>query len=186
LIGFHKGFEWLKPGDDFDIREDRWVEEGVYRGEGLFMELGTDQSRMISFNLHLNGGDFFNGRMLSLNLTNTFTPSYQLSFSSFFNFNRITELPVYNSVENKREKIDFETQVVGSRITYSFSPKLLFRGFLQWNSDDEEFSANLLLNYIYKLGSDLYLVYNELWEKGSGAKIKERIFLVKVAHLFHL
>jgi hypothetical protein len=186
LIGFHKGFEWLKPGDDFDIREDRWVEEGVYKGEGLFTELGTDQSRMFSFGLNLNGGDFFNGKILSFNLRNTFTASHKLSISSFFDFNRITDLPVYNSAEDKRETIDFETQIIGSRMTYSFSPNLFFRGFLQWNSDDEEFSANLLLNYIYKLGSDFYLVYNELWEKGSGIRIKDRIFLAKIAHLFYL
>lgn len=186
LVGFAKGFEWLKPGDDFDIREDRWVELGVYKGHGVFMELGTDQSKMISLSLNLLRGDFFNGKILSLNLSPTFTPSHQLSFSSFFNFNRITELPVYNSAEDKNEIIDFETQIIGTRITYSFSPELFFRGFLQWNSDDEEFSANLLLNYIYKLGSDFYLVYNELWEKGSGIKIKERIFLIKIAHLFHL
>jgi hypothetical protein len=186
VLGFAKGFEWLKPGDDFDIREDRWVEKGVYRGEGLFMELGTDQSRMISFSMNLNGGDFFDGKILSVNLGNKFTPTHKLSFSSFFNFNRITELPIYNSAEDRKEKIDFETQILGSRVTYSVSPRLFFRGFLQWNSDDEEFSGNLLLNYIYKLGSDFYLVYNELWEKGGGMKIKDRIFLVKVAHLFHL
>ena len=186
LIGFAKGFEWLKPGDDFDIREDKWIEEGVYRGEGLFTEMGTDQSRMVSFSLHLNGGDFFNGKILSLNLSPTFTPTHKLSISSFFNYNKITELPVYNSAQDKNEIIDFETQIIGSRITYSFSPELFFRGFLQWNSDDEEFSANLLLNYIYKLGSDFYVVYNELWERGSGIRIKDRIFLIKIAHLFHL
>lgn len=84
------------------------------------------------------------------------------------------------------EKIDFETQIIGSRMTHSFSPDLFFRGFLQWNSDDKELSVNLLLNYIYKLGSDFYLVYNELWEKGSGIKVRDRIFLAKIAHLFYL
>lgn len=186
LIGFHKGFEWLKPGDDFDIREDKWVEVGAYKGHGAFMELGTDQSRMLAFSLHLNGGDFFNGKLVSLNLNSTFTPSRKLSVSSFFNFNKITELPVYNSAEDKNEIIDFETQIIGSRITYSFSPRMFFRGFLQWNSDDEEFSANLLVNYIYKLGSDFYVVYNELWERGSGIRIKDRIFLIKIAHLLNL
>lgn len=121
-----------------------------------------------------------------MNLNPIFTPSHKLSISSFFNYNKITELPVYNSAHDKNEIIDFETQIIGSRITYSFSPRMFFRGFLQWNSDDEEFSANLLLNYIYKLGSDFYLVYNELWERGSSIRIKDRIFLVKIAHLFHL
>ena len=86
----------------------------------------------------------------------------------------------------KIDKIDFETQIIGSRMTYSFSPDLFFRGFLQWNSDDKELSVNLLLNYIYKLGSDFYLVYNELWEKETGLRIRDRIFLAKIAPLFYL
>lgn len=50
--------------------------------------------------MNLNGGDFFDREVLSLNLGNNFTPTHKLSFSSFLNFNRITELPVYKSAED--------------------------------------------------------------------------------------
>jgi len=74
----------------------------------------------------------------------------------------------------------------GARITYSFSTKLFYRGFLQYNSEDKEFSANLLLNYIYKTGSNFYLVYNELWERNGKAKVKNRTILTKIAHLIDI
>lgn len=186
LFGVYKEFERLKVGDDFEIKDDKWIEPGDYESEGFFSELGTDKSRMFSFNLDFNGGDFYNGKLLSLNLRGFFVPSFRLSTSLFFNYNKITKLPVLNTIEDKNEKIDFETKILGARITYSFSTKLFYRGFLQYNSEDEEFSANLLLNYIYKTGSNFYLVYNELWEKERKAKVKNRTILSKIVHLFDI
>lgn len=186
LFGVYKEFERLKVGDDFEIKDDKWIEPGDYESEGFFSELGTDRSRMFSFNLGLNGGDFYNGKLLSLNLRGFFVPSFRLSTSLFFNYNKITKLPVLNTIEAKNEKIDFETKILGARITYSFSTRLFYRGFLQYNSEDKEFSANLLLNYIYKTGSNFYLVYNELWERNGKARVKNRTILTKIAHLIDI
>jgi hypothetical protein len=47
----------------------------------------------------------------------------------------------------------------------------------------------LLLSYIYRPGSNFYLVYNEVWNTPSGAKkveVKDRTVLFKLAHLFNL
>jgi len=49
-------------------------------------------------------------------------------------------------------------------VSYSFSPDLFVKGFLQYNDERRLASLNLLLWYIYRPGSDLYVVYNQGWE----------------------
>jgi hypothetical protein len=189
MFGVYESFERLKEEDEFDIREDKWVEVGDYKSKGFFSKMGTDRSRKFSLNLGFNGGDFYNGKILSFDLHPNFTPGPRLSFSFFWKYNKIKDLPIYNSLEDRKERIEFDTHILGGRITYSFSTKLFYRGFVQWNTDDEELSANLLLSYIYRPGSNFYLVYNEVWNTPSGAKkveVKDRTVLFKLVHLFNL
>ena len=50
------------------------------------------------------------------------------------------------------------------RVSHSFSPNLFLKGFAQYNDDRRTASFNFLVWYIYKPGSDLYIVYNQGWD----------------------
>ena len=50
------------------------------------------------------------------------------------------------------------------RVSQSFSPALFVKGFVQYNDERSTASFNFLCWYIYKPGSDLYVVYNEARE----------------------
>lgn len=50
------------------------------------------------------------------------------------------------------------------RVSHSFSPNLFLKGFAQYNDDRRTASFNFLFWYIYKPGSDLYIVYNQGWD----------------------
>jgi hypothetical protein len=55
----------------------------------------------------------------------------------------------------------YVTNTLNFRVSQSFSPDLFVKGFVQYNDDRHTASFNVLLWYIYKPGSDVYVVYNE-------------------------
>ena len=54
--------------------------------------------------------------------------------------------------------------VLNLRVSHSFSANLFLKGFAQYNDDRRTASFNFLVWYIYKPGSDLYVVYNQGWD----------------------
>ena len=55
----------------------------------------------------------------------------------------------------------FVSNLAYSDVVYSFSPTLFTRVRLQWNKEDN-FRGNVMLDWTYGPGSDIYLVYNEI------------------------
>jgi hypothetical protein len=59
---------------------------------------------------------------------------------------------------------------------------------MQYNSEENELSSNLRLNFIHRPGSDLFIVYNESRGRfgedfGDGLPARNREFIVKFTHL---
>ena len=80
-----------------------------------------------------------------------------LSIEPFIEFNRIT-LP----------DEEFDANAFGGRVSYSFSTTLFTKLFTQWSTDRDVLSANFLVNYIYRPGSDLYLVFDQNYDTRDG------------------
>ena len=56
---------------------------------------------------------------------------------------------------------NFSIQVLSNRLIYSFSTDFYVKLFAQWNNDREQASVNVLLNYRFRPGSDIYFVYDQ-------------------------
>jgi len=56
------------------------------------------------------------------------------------------------------------TNTLSIRASYSLSPTLFVKGFVQYNDDRRLATLNLMLWSIYRPGSDLYIVYNQGWD----------------------
>ena len=59
---------------------------------------------------------------------------------------------------------------------------MFVRGFLQWNSAQELVGGNFLFNYRYLPGSDLFLVYNQVWDTEGGLQQASRSLQLKVSY----
>ena len=117
--------------------------------------IDTDEGRKISGRFGANYGTFFNGTNRGFDIQANFKPNGRLAFETQYQFNRV----------NLPNEDPFNVNIFGSRIVYSFSTTTLFaKLFAQWNSDDEVISTNFLLNYIYRPGSDFYLVFNQIYD----------------------
>ena len=83
----------------------------------------------------------------------------------------------------------FRTDLVVSRVTYTFTPRMFFAGLLQYNSGANTVSNNLRLRWEYTPGSELFIVYTE--DRDSDplrpdrfSELRNRGFVVKVNRLF--
>ena len=57
---------------------------------------------------------------------------------------------------------------------------------IQWNSDTDEVNINLMLNFIHRPGSDLFIVYNERrLVEGYAPGILDRSIAIKLTYLFN-
>ena len=78
---------------------------------------------------------------------------------------------------------DFTTNHLGQRFVYSFTP-VFIRGFDQWNSKSVVVGGNFLLNYRHQPGSDLFLVYNQVWDTEGDLRQAHRSLQLKFTYLW--
>jgi hypothetical protein len=55
----------------------------------------------------------------------------------------------------------FTAKVGGARITYTMTPLMFTSAFLQFNSTNNTVSANVRFRWVYRPGSEMFLVFNE-------------------------
>ena len=132
----------------------------------------TSSSRMIAAQLQVEFGEFYSGTRRGFLIDAVARPTARLSIEPFIEFNRIT-LPTE----------EFDANAFGGRIGYSFSTTLFTKLFTQWSTDRDILSANFLVNYIYRPGSDLYLVFDQSYDtREGGAKLLNWTILGKLTY----
>ena len=159
--------------EDFEIRDDVIIPVGDYDLTSIRTMIDTDEGRKISGRFGGNYGTFFNGTRRGFDVQVNFKPSGRLAFETRYQFNRV----------NLPNETPFNVNVFGSRIVYSFTTTLFVKLFAQWNSDDGVISTNFLFNYIYRPGSDFYLVFNQIYDSGgAGTKLEESTVVAKMTY----
>lgn len=117
----------------------------------------SSSSRMIGGEVRVEFGEFYSGTRRGFAIDATARPTAKFSIEPFIEFNRIT-LP----------NEEFDANAFGGRISYSFSTTLFTKLFTQWSTDRDVLSANFLVNYIYRPGSDFYLVFDQNYDTRDG------------------
>ena len=143
--------------EDFDIYDDIVIPVDEYEFNWFRLMVETAQSGMFAGQFGVTFGNFFDGTRRGFEVDASFKPSGRFVVETQYQFDRV-ELPAGS----------FNANLVASRIVYSFSTRLFAKLFAQWNSADDVVSANFLLNYIYRPGSDFYLVFNQVYDDNGG------------------
>jgi len=72
-------------------------------------------------------------------------------------------------------------------VIYAYNPKLNSSVFGQWNNDDDEVLMNFRINWIPKIGSDVYFVVNQLIDTAGGSiRFTDTTILAKLIWRFAL
>lgn len=78
---------------------------------------------------------------------------------------------------------NFATDVYGARLSYSFAPRMTLQSFIQYNSAADIVSANIRFNLLEQANTGLFVVYNEIWDKGI---VANRSFTIKYTHIINV
>ena len=161
--------------DPFDIIDGVTIQPGTYDHSEVQIVFFTNRSKPFSFSLRTTvGGSFGGDRVLiaptlRYRIGETFTSEFSVNYNDF-------DLPVPNG--------DFTANLAKLRLSYSFTPKILLQGLVQYNEVDDVVGANLRFSWLQSASSGFYLVYNEIDERGVGALPTGREFIIKYSHIF--
>jgi Domain of unknown function (DUF5916)/Carbohydrate family 9 binding domain-like len=81
---------------------------------------------------------------------------------------------------------DFVSNLAILRVDYALSPRATVRSLTQYNSLTHEVTNNLRFNFIYRPGSDIYIVYSDLQQTGLPQAVfapSDRQLVVKMNYL---
>ncbi len=156
-----------------------------YRNYLFVANFISNARRRFFFDLSTRSGEYFNGNLL--NLVGVLTYRYQpWGFASLnFSYNRI-RLPAPYSSSN--------LWLIGPRIDLTFSRKVFWTTFIQYNSQINNLNINSRFQWRFKPVSDLFLVYTdnyfaESFENGSVFYIgqpKSRALVLKLTYWLNL
>ncbi len=123
-----------------------------YTYSKLDLTYESDRRKVFSFNVRTDLGEFFNGHRYAL--TSDFRlrlqPYFTASFRSSINY---IDLPDPYPTET--------IWFLGPKVDFTFTKNLFWSTFVQFNSQDQDFSINSRLQWRFKPLSDLYVVYND-------------------------
>jgi len=174
---FHTGYNFTYDGvkEPFDIIDEVTVPAGNYRHQEISLNFNTDRSAPLSFRMHVTAGGRFGGDRVSL------VPSIDYRIGDKFS----TSLSInYNDFDLPYPGGDFSVTLTRLNLSYSFTPKILLQALVQYNDDDEVLGTNLRFSWLRTANTGLYLVYNEIDERGVGAPPKGREIILKYSYMF--
>ncbi|MEE2822002.1 MAG: DUF5916 domain-containing protein [Acidobacteriota bacterium] len=171
FIWFTRRSRFERLDQPFEIRPGQFIPVGDYEFTEYSGSASTDGSRMFSTGIRLRSGGFFGGHKDSVELDVAFRPNYH--FTAEIDWNR--------------EKLNlasghFTTNLVATRLDYSFTPQMFLDVLIQYNSTLKEVTSNVRFNFIYKPLSDLFLVYNE--KRSTTGDVVDRAIILKLSYLF--
>jgi hypothetical protein len=174
----HTGVNFTQEGvtKPFEIYPDVIVPTGSYRHREAQIVFITNQAAWLSFNSRLTAGGFFGGDRVS------WTPAMKLRRGETFN----TEVTWnYNNIDLPGG--EFVTNLVRTRISYSFSPRISLQGLIQYNDRADLWSVNLRFAWLQAANTGLFVVYKETRDIGDIVLgIPDRSFIIKYSHLFDI
>ena len=173
----HTGFNITKEGvkEPFDIIPGVTIQPGTYDHAEAQIIWRGDESKPLNFGLRAIVGGRFGGDRVSLAPTVRYRIGEKFSSELAYNYNDF-DLPVPGG--------DFTANLLRLRLSYSFTPKILLQLLSQYNEIDDRISSNLRFSWLQSANTGLFLVYNEVDERGLGALPHGREFIVKFSHIF--
>ena len=147
------------------------IPAGDYRTNRSSFSYFTNRAKTISGNIGYNRGGYWTGERTQYSFGVRFRPSYHLNTN--FSFSR-------NNIDLK-SVVPFHTSEVGARVEYSFTPKMSFDAFVQYNNDADQITSNLRFRLIHRPLSDIYVVYNDRHDRKT--ELRDWNMTVKYTHL---
>jgi len=151
------------------------VPSGEYKNRTFYAELSTTRSRRLAVSAFAYGGSYYGGDIASGYVILWLKPVPWLQIRADDQHDRI-ELPSGS----------FDSNISRLFVSYFIGPALSTRVAVQYSSLFEDFILNFRLRWIYKPGSEAWLVYNEGRRFDlPGDSLRDRALILKIVHNFN-
>jgi hypothetical protein len=173
----HTGYNLTCAGviSPFEIIPGVEVPEGTYDHGELALNYVSNKSKPLSFELRTVVGGQFGGDRVSL------TPTLKYRIGETFR----SELSLnYNDYDLPYDGGQFTASLARLRLSYSFTPKIQLQALVQYNDTSDKMGTNIRFSWLGSANSGLYLVYNEVDERGVGGLPTGREFILKYSYIF--
>jgi len=167
MVDFGKNLESITQ--PFLLRGKLLVLPGVYRNNQYEYRFRTFRGRRLSTFLRIRWEEFWGGDRWSMTFNPNFIISDKLSARIEYDFDDIS-LP----------QGQLTSHLVNSILRYNFNNLWLTTTTLQYDSTEDLYNLNFRLNYIYRPGDDVFLVFN----RTSDDERTDWSVLLKVTHSF--
>lgn len=139
--------------DSLTLKEDEvFVPVGKYSFPGFDCRISTPGTRPFFIMLGTEGGQFFDGSRLSVNLQPTWNVTKHLELGATYYFDWL------NFKERGQEMIN---HILGIKTLFMLDTRLSVSAYIQYNSAIKDILTNLRLRYNPREGNDFYIVFNE-------------------------
>ncbi len=148
----HTGVNLVQEGVrvPFEIYPGIFVPAGSYNNAEVQPVLMTNQAHPLSFSIFTNFGGFFSGHRRSFSPTLRFRGGQALTAEVSYQRNDVS-LP----------QGDFITNLVRTRFSYSFTPRIFAQSLIQYNDRADVWAVNLRVGWLQAANTGLFIVYND-------------------------
>jgi hypothetical protein len=175
---FHTGMNVTEEGvrKAFEIFPGIFVPPGSYEHKEAQLVFMTNQGAPVSLNVQSTMGGFFGGHRISV------SPTFRMRVGE-----TLTTEVVYQRNDVDLPWGDFVTNLLRTRISYSFSTRTFVQGLVQYNDRADLWSMNFRFGWIQAANTGLFLVYTDthgLYDLFQRPERTDRSFVVKFSRMF--
>lgn len=174
----HTGMNMTLEGvrTPFQIFPGIFVPPGTYEHKEAQLVLMTNQGAPVSLNFQTFIGGFFGGDRVTLNPTLRMRLGETLSTEVSYQRNDVN-LPWG----------DFITNLVRTRVSYSFNPRTFVQGLVQYNDRADLWSMNFRFGWLQAANTGLFVVYTDtrgLYDLVDRPERTDRSLIIKFSRMF--
>lgn len=170
-IGSRRSYEYVP---ELSYIRDIRIEPGTYDTWSHEIRFDAYRARPIHGDVGVEWGQLFDGTWQSANVSGSAKASNHLNIDLAY---------TYNSLDLKNGSL--VAHVLSTRWTYSFTPDFFTKAYLQWNSADNRFSGNIIVDWAYRPRSHVYVVYNQVQDTYL-RRATDRIVMIKMTYLWQI
>jgi hypothetical protein len=165
---------WLDRLDEpFKIQTGVTIPNGVYRFDELQLSFSSNPARRLYQRLSYSPQTFYDGTRTDVDGAVGFRATSQASAEISLAHSDV-ELP-WGA---------FTVNLAILRFDYAMSPRMTLRTLSQYNESTRQLSTSVRYNFVYRPGSDVYVVYDDLQGKTPNQpEVRNRQILVKMTYL---
>lgn len=148
---------------------------GDYTNRTHQVTVSSNASRRVSGIADYSRIDYWSGERRQVLVSTNVHPTANLSIDLIY---------THNTVDHPRGA--FDTTTLSNRVLYAFTTNVFVKSFVQWNDFEDRVSANLLLGWEYRPGSEFFLVYDEIRDRFQSPQQapRNRLLLAKWTYKF--